>query len=309
MNRFGYCCINLTLQESEGITTNRTMRRKTFDLKGLDYVSQIIEQNTKDLIRLVEWNNHNDIKLFRLSSEMCPWASEYSWESLPGINTILDNLQKVGQIAKNCEQRLSFHPGPFNCLTSENESIVQNCLRDLKIHADLADMIGLPRNHNCKINIHLGGAYGDREKAAETWCKNYEKLPDNIKSRLTVENDDRPNLFSTKMLYELVHKRVGVPIVFDSHHFECGPQDSTYSEAIDMAVSTWPDGIRPACHHSNSRQTFEDKDSLYSAHSDYYYKPFDSCGHSVDVALECKAKELGLQDYLKKFISSPNSDN
>ena len=94
------------------------------------------------------------------------------------------------------------------------------------------DLMGQPRNHWSKINIHLGASYGDREGSIERWCRNFERLPDSVQSRLTLENDDRGNLYSTKMIYDGVYKRLGVPIVFDSHHFECGPQDSSYEEAI-----------------------------------------------------------------------------
>lgn len=301
MIQLGYCCINLTLQETLGIGTNRTMRKKTFQEKGLSHVSKLSLQNTEDLIKLIEWNNENGIKVFRMSSEMFPWASEYDWTHLPDFKVIQDNLQKAGTAAARGGQRLSFHPGPFNCLTSGNPNIVKNCVRDLQIHADIMDMMGQPRDHRAKINIHLGGSYGDRETAARIWCENYENLPESIKSRLTVENDDRQNLYSTKMLYDLVHHRVGVPIVFDTHHFECGPQDSTYEEAFEMACATWPTGIRPVFHHSNSKKEYEDPTALVNAHSDYYYKPFISLGRDVDVSLECKSKELGLFDYLKKF--------
>ena len=90
--------------------------------------------------------------------------------------------------------------------------------------------------------------------------------------------------------------------MFDSLHFSCGPQDSSYAEAIDMAVSTWPKHIRPMCHLSNSRKLYEDPTTnMVKAHSDYYYVPFDSKGHNVDVSLEAKAKDLALFDYLQKF--------
>lgn len=305
MVRYGYCCINVNLQKKEGITTNRSIKKKTFHAKGLDHVSRIFEDNTVALERIVEWNNRHEIKVFRVTSVLAPWASEYRWEQLPGINRIMDNLRRVGKVASEGGQRLSFHPGPFNCLASSNEKVVQNCVSDLRVHGDLMDMMGQPRDHNAKINIHLGGAYGDREKAAETWCRNYLLLPENIRSRLTVENDDRPNLFSAKSLYDLVFKRVGVPIVFDSHHHECGPKDASYSEAFEMARSTWPQGIRPMCHHSNSAKVYEGDKGPVTAHSKFYYKPFDSLGHDVDVALECKSKEIGLFDYLQKFEGKP----
>ena len=301
MNRFGYCCINLHLQKTEKVTTNRTMRKATFLKKGLDYASELTLSNVKGLRRLVTWNNENGIDVFRASSDMVPWASEYKWEQLPDIAEIKKILAETGKIAKDGGQRLSFHPGPFNCLTSKNPKAVKNAVTDLTIHGDLMDMLGQPRDHRAKINIHIGGAYGDRDAAIDRWVKNFELLPESVKSRLTVENDDRPNLYSVKMLYEGVYKRVGVPIVFDSLHYKCGPQDQTYKEAIDIAVSTWQKHIRPVCHHSNSRKLYEDDTKMYKAHSDYYYTPFDSCGHSVDVSLEAKAKEQALLDYRNKF--------
>ena len=116
--------------------------------------------------------------------------------------------------------RITSHPGPFNVLTSPREHVVQNCIKDLSIHGEVFDMMGLSRTPFNKINIHIGASYGDRETAINTWCKNFEGLSDAVKSRLTVENDDKENLYSTKMLYEWVHKRVGVPIVFDSHRHQ-----------------------------------------------------------------------------------------
>ncbi len=307
-NRFGYCCINQTLQKSEAVKTSRTMRRKTFDAKGLGYTSQLADNNTSDLLRILEWNAENGVQVFRVTSSMFPWASEYEWDELPDIDRIRKNLHAAGKFARETGQRLSFHPGPFNCLASPKENVVENCVKDLSIHGDQMDMMGMPMDHNAKINIHIGASYGDREKALDTWCKNFEKLPENVQKRLTVENDDRPNLYSTKMLYESVYRRLGVPIVFDSHHFACGPQDSTYKEAFMMALETWPDGIRPTCHHSNSRKKYEDPSCRSpAAHSDYYYEPFDSCGKSVDVALECKAKELALFDYLERFENHSHS--
>lgn len=303
-NRFGYCCINLTLQQSEGAYTNRTARKKSFEEKGMKFVSELALQNTRDLARILEWNAANNIKVFRMSSDMFPWASEYLWEDLPDLNQILDNLSRAGTIAKESGQRLGFHPGQFNCLCSPKENVVLNSIRDLQIHGDIMDMLGQPRDCSASINIHLGGAYNDHAASAERWCKNFERLPENVKSRLTIENDDKQNMFSTKMLYDFVYKKVGIPIVFDSHHFECGPQDTSYFEAFEIASSTWSDGVRQLCHHSNSRKIYEDPNCAACSHSDYYYKKFDSCGREVDIDLECKAKELGLIDYIQKFESS-----
>jgi UV DNA damage endonuclease len=221
-------------------------------------------------------------------------------EELPDFESIAQSLSKAGKLAREGGQRLSFHPGHFNILTSEKQGVVENSYKDLELHGRIFDLMEMPRNHWSKINIHIGASYGDRASAIDRWCRNFEGLTDAVKSRLTVENDDRPNLYSTRMLYEGIYKRVGVPIVFDSLHFECGPQDSTYQEAIDMAVSTWPQGVRPTCHHSNSRLRHEGEGTINS-HSDWYYLPFDPCGHQVDVMLESKMKERALFKYLADF--------
>ena len=301
--RLGYACINMSLAERkpEKVSCNRGMIKRTFLSKGIPYASELALKNSMDLIKIIAWNNEQGVKVFRMTSCLFPWMSEYELEDLPDYEGIKANLEYAGKIARENNQRLSFHPGPFNILSSPKEKVVQSSLLDLTRHGEIMDLLGMPRNHWAKINIHLGAAYGDREGSIDRWCRNFELLPESVKTRLTLENDDRGNLYSTKMLYDGVYKRLGIPIVFDSHHFECGPEDTSYEEAISMAVDSWPKGIIPVCHHSNSRKEYEDPKVAKSAHSDYYYKPFISCGYTVDVVLEAKKKERALFKYKKDF--------
>ena len=304
MNRFGYACINMYLRE-KGIFNSRTMRKKTFLEKGLPYASQLVLQNIKDLLPIYNWNYKNGVKVFRMSSEIAPWASEYELHDLPDYEEICHYLKLAGNYTKAIGQRVSFHPGQFNCLASEKDHVVDNCIKDLEIHGKLFDLMGLDQNHWSKINIHLGSTCGGNlNLAADNFNKNFMRLSDSVKSRLTVENDDKPAMFSTKFLYDNIYKVSGVPIVFDSHHFEVGPQDVDYTTSFEMAYDSWPQGIRPTCHHSNGKKVYEDS-SIRSkaAHSNYYYKPFNSCGKSVDVMLEAKAKEKALKKYLHDFDS------
>tara|TARA_R110001583_G_scaffold7985_8_gene38902 strand:+ start:903 stop:1823 length:921 start_codon:yes stop_codon:yes gene_type:complete len=303
--RLGYACINMTLQERKPnkVSCNRGMIKRTFAQKGLLYASELALKNTMDLIKIIAWNNEQGLEVFRMTSCMFPWMSEYELEELPDFEGIKANLEYAGKLARDAGQRLSFHPGHFNILTSPKERVVKNSIVDLKRHGQIMDLMGMARNHWSKINIHLGASYGDRPSAIDRWCKNFELLPESVTSRLTVENDDRGSLYSSKMLYDSVYKRLGVPIVFDSHHFSCGPEDSTYDEAIGMAVETWPRGITPQCHHSNSRKNYENSAVAKSAHSDWYYEPFKNCGHKVDIVLESKMKERALFKYKKDFLS------
>jgi len=299
MVRLGYACINMELQEKRGIQTSRGMIKRTFQQKGITYASQLALQNCKDLIEVVRWNNARGVKVFRVTSCLFPWASEYSIDDLPDIEEISRALATVGFVAAEGGQRLSLHPGPFNILASETERVVDSCITDLKIHQKIMELMKQPENRWAKINIHVGAAKGDRQKALDTWCRNFERLPEGVQKRLTVENDDKENLYSIKHLYDGVFKRTGVAIVADQHHHECGHQDLPWSEALPLAASTWGN-VRPTCHLSNSRQ-LEDPKEAKNAHSDWYYTPFIDCGLEVDVVLEAKMKERALFDYQKKW--------
>ena len=304
MTRFGYACLNMTLRE-KNIFTSRTMRKKTFLEKGLPYASKLILENVKDLVKILNWNSKNNIKVFRISSQLMPWASEYELEDLPDFEQISYFLKIAGAFATKKELRLSFHPGQFNCLASEKENVVLNCIKDLEIHGKIFDIMKMSRTHYNKINIHLGSTCnGNLEKAKDNFCRNFDKLSDSVKTRLTVENDDKPAMFSTKFLYENIFKEVNVPIVFDSHHFELGPQDSSYEDAFNMAYESWRN-IKPVCHHSNGKKEFEDINiRSKAAHSNFYYKPFNDLDKSVDVVLEAKFKEIALKKYLDDFVSN-----
>jgi UV DNA damage endonuclease len=297
----GYACINTTLQKQSKVMCNRGMIKRTWLAKGMPYASELALSNVRGLQDVVRWNNANDISVYRITSCLFPWMSEYDITQLPDYQAIVSSLAATGRIARQAGQRLSFHPGQFCVLASPNESTVVKSLRELDQTAQIMDLLGMPRSPAAKINIHVGGAYGERDNALARFCSNFERLTASAQSRLTVENDDKPNLYSTKMLYDGVHKHVGIPIVFDSHHFDIGPQDLDYHDSYYLARSTWPHGIKQQCHHSNSRRDYEDPTANKVAHSTWFYTPFESYGNATDVVLECKAKELAVLKYRDDF--------
>ena len=137
----GYACIN-TIMSENGIMTNRTMRKKTFQAKGLEYVSDLALLNVKDLKTIVEWNNKHDIKLFRLSSQIFPWQDEYEFSSLKDYDEICKLMLEIGAIATKAGQRLTMHPGPYNCLASPNPKVVEKTIRELDCHSEQMNMLG-----------------------------------------------------------------------------------------------------------------------------------------------------------------------
>ena len=201
----GYACINteLTAQKPK-VSTNRTMRRKTFDEKGLDYVSEIILANVTDLLTILKWNAKHDIHFFRLSSEIFPWASEYDLEDLKDFDAIEEALYEAGLFASEHDIRLTCHPGPFNKLCSPNEQVVLNTIKDLEVNGRMMDLLCQPRSPWAKINIHVGAAYNDKPTALATFCKNFHRLSDAVKTRLTVENDDK-SLYTQPKSFTMVY--------------------------------------------------------------------------------------------------------
>jgi UV DNA damage endonuclease len=122
-----------------------------------------------------------------MSSDLLPWASEYNVSDLPNYREIKNTLEQCGDYAHQHDMRITSHPGPFNVLTSPHPHVVDNCIVDLSIHGQVFDMMGLSRTPYNKINIHIGGAYGDKPSAMKRFCENFHRLPDSVKSRLTVE--------------------------------------------------------------------------------------------------------------------------
>ena len=291
----GYACINMELSaQKPKVSTNRTMRKKTFQEKGLDYTSELILQNVTDLLTILKWNAANDIHFFRLSSEIFPWASEYKLEDLKDFDAIEEALYEAGLYAEEHDIRLTCHPGPFNKLCSPNEQVVLNTIRDLEINGRMMDLLCQPRSPWAKINIHVGAAYNDKPTALATFCKNFHRLSDAVKTRLTVENDDKESLYSTKELYDGIFKQIGIPIVHDYHHHHLCTGGLSQQDAVELALKTWGDVV-PVVHYSQSRAVEHDDPKIRpQAHSDSYWTPIDTYGHRMDIMLECKHKEIGL---------------
>ena len=299
---YGYACINMQLSnpqdygghKNDRITTNRSMIKRTFQERGIEYASSLSLLNVLDLQKILEWNVEHGIKFFRLSSNVFPWASEYQLCDMPDYEAIWDACESAGNYVKKHGIRITSHPGPFNKLASPKERVFENTKRDLEIHGELFDMLGLPRDHYAKINIHVGAAYGNKPVALDTFVRNFERLPESVTSRLTVENDDRQSLYSTKELFDGLFRRTSIPIVFDFHHHGFCTGGITEKQALELAISTWGD-IKPVVHYSESRaEEKKDPKIRAHAHSDYVNGPVDDYGYDLDVMIEAKAKELAL---------------
>ena len=304
MCNIGYCCINISINEGkkkkDQITVNRGMTKKTFETKGLGYVSELAIQNINDLEKIIQWNFKNNIFVYRMSSDMFPCIGFYKLEDLPNFKLISNKLKSIGDYSKSKKIRLSFHPTHFCIPASENPIVVKNAIDELNKHAQIMDIMELDQSHYYPINIHINTTKPTRELAATRFCEQFQNLSESCKKRLVVENDDGTNQYSTKMLYDMVYKKIGVPITHDFHHHNYGPQDITQEEALRLSCSTWGN-IRPMTHMSSSKR-IEDSKGLITAHADYIYEKIETFGLDFDTELECKKKDIALLKYRSQFL-------
>ena len=295
----GYACINMTM--GKGVTTNRTMVKKTFNQKGLDYVSELALLNAKDIIKILEWNREHKINFFRLSSALIPWGDNIDITQLKDYKEIKSELKKAGDYAKLHNIRITSHPGPFNVLVSPNESVVLKTIADLELHGKVFDMMGLELSPYNKINIHCNGVYGDKKSAMDRFIKNFQRLSKSVQKRLTIENDDKASMYSVKDLM-YIHNALKIPIVFDYHHHQFCTGDLSEEAALKLAATTWPKGITPVVHYSESKALHENNPKEKpQAHSLYIKSLPNTYELDVDIMVEAKAKELAILPFIKLY--------
>jgi len=294
-HRVGYCCINLTLGKQD-VTTGRTLRQASFrqDTK-LERTSSLTLRNAQDLVKILKWNVQNDVRVFRIGSNIFPWFEEYHETDLPDYPHILLALREAGEIIMTSGMRVSFHPDHFVKLASSKSEVVSRSIKNLHHHNLLFTMMGIPVSHYYPLNIHVGMNYS--QDIVEKFCTQFENLNQETQQRLVVENDDKANSFSVKQLYRDIYSRIKTPITFDYFHHEFHPDGLSSNEAAALAASTW-DTI-PLFHYSESKNLNESVNGNPRAHSDYAFLKIDDFGLNIDVDLETKAKELAYFKYLE----------
>jgi len=279
-----------------GVMTNRDAIQRTFKTKGLPHISKLALANVLDLETIVKWNEENGFKFYRVSSGLFPWMTEYSFDDLPDWPEISEVLRRIGSYVTEVGQRLEFHPSHFTILASPNPSTVERSIRDLEQHSRIFDEMGLAPSHwNC-LNIHVGGAYGDKLAATQRWCENFSRLSENCRKRVVVENDDKANMYSVQDLYHMVYEKVGVPITFDIFHHTFCTGGLSATKAAQLAASTWKDAPL-VIHWSSSMKMYENADAKSVAHADYIYDEFQDWETGGWFMCESKAKELSVLEY------------
>ncbi len=234
MIRFGLCCIFKDQPIKFSTTTARFLL--TMDRNGqLEKLSELCLNNARSLLKAFEFCKANDIGCFRIVSQILPLKTHpqiaYDFDDLPDGKEIVDTFKTCGQFLQKNGLRASMHPDQFVVLNSPNPDVVSSSIAEIEYQAVIAELTGAD-----VINIHGGGAYGDKKSAMKRFAENFDKLSTRAKSRLTVENDDK--VYSPADLLPLC-KKLNIPLVYDVHHHRCLKDNLSEEQATKKALATW----------------------------------------------------------------------
>ena len=234
--RIGYSCKTLAVPGT-------AFRSCTLKYANEDNIGRLTSLNLAALDKTIEYNQANGIKLFRICSDLVPFGShpvnKLNWREI-----YKDKFLSVGGKIIKYGMRVSVHPGQYTVLNSLNEDVVERAVSDLIYHADILDSLGMNESH--KIILHIGGLYGDKKNSINRFIRNFSRLPDNIKRRLVIENDDKFYDIS-----DLIGIYVtGSPVVMDIlHHRMLKPDNRDIGYWLNLAFDTWKD--TPKIHYSD----------------------------------------------------------
>jgi len=302
--QLGLCCMNTTLKKLKpSVYASRRIIVRIVDERGIEELKLRITKNLEDMLKMMDWNEENGIKVFRMSSEMFlhktnPKVVEYDYDFA------VDLLKQIGAKSKKYSQRLTFHPGQYNVLSSLTKRAYEQTIKDLTYHAEVLDLMDL--GVDSVMVIHGGGVYKDKAGTKARWCDNYKKLEDKVRSRIVLENCEKS--YSIKDCLEM-SDITGVPIVFDTHHFECYKilhPDEHFEDAsyyIEDILKTWDKKkIKPKFHVSEQGIGRVGKHSDYiEIIPEYLLEIPELYGYEIDIMIEAKMKELSIQKLYEKY--------
>jgi len=279
--RVGYPCTNRTL----GCRGSRTLRLASFSLERLD---EIVSSNLRCLETMLHFNAEHGIRFFRISSDLIPFASHPEIEP-PWRHLYARALADAGALIEHEGIRIDMHPGQYTVLNSPDEKVVKNAVRDLVYHVGVLDEMGL--DQTAKVQIHLGGVYGDRDASVARFIARARLLPETIRRRLVIENDER-----SFGLADCLRAADGarLPVLLDVYHHRLKNDGESLADALAAAAETWStaDGIAivdyssplPGGRFGQHAETLDDE------HFRLFHEA--TSGADVDVMLEIKDKEL-----------------
>jgi UV DNA damage endonuclease len=294
--RLGYVAMTLGLENCSpsGTVTYATYKKLKDENSRRTRLLRVSRCNLKNTLRILKYNYAMNISVYRLTSKLIPLSTHSELEKWDYSEEFRDELIELGNYIKSKNFRISAHPDHFTILNSNRPEVIEASINDLDYHVNLYEAMGL-YDYKYKLVLHVGGAYNDKEKAAERFMQNFSKLPDRIRKRIILENDDK--IFTAAEVL-CICKELRIPMVLDVHHHNCANNGEEISELLPGIFNTWSDEPdSPKIHFSSPKN---EKD--FRSHSDYInYSDFiefiniaKAYNRNIDIMLEVKMKDKAL---------------
>jgi UV DNA damage endonuclease len=295
--RIGYACITLLRPELKASHT--TVLR----LATPERLREITGRNLQSLAEILRGNVREEFGLFRISSELIPFASHpvhaFDWRA-----ELAEPLGAIGAFAREHDLRLSFHPGPYTVLNSLTATVVENALKDLEYQAGVLAAMGLDASH--KVVMHGGVTQPARSEAQARLRESLDRLSADARSRIVIENDER--VWAADEICAFC-REAGVPMVFDIlHHRVKGGAWAVrpLADLLAEVFSTWgPADGPPKIHYSTQDPEKKLGAHAYGVDADEFARFLDEAlpvGRDFDIMFECKGKDAAvapIRDLLK----------
>jgi UV DNA damage endonuclease len=224
--KIGYPCINLSLT----CRSSRTFRLASY---SEDRIRATVKNNLDCLMDILKFNVEKDLLFFRITSDLIPFASHQICE-FPWKKEFKKEFQRIGNYIKKNRIRVAMHPGQYTLINSPDRGVFERSVSELVYHAEVLDLLGT--DPSAKIQIHVGGVYGNKEESMNRFVIRYKKLPLKIRKRLVIENDDR--MYSAKDCIA-IHQETGIPVLFDLLHHICNSGGEKIIDAFISSHATW----------------------------------------------------------------------
>ncbi len=278
--RIGYACLN----RSVGCTANRTFRLAGYSDERL---VETVGANLACLEKILGFNREHGLGYFRITSDLVPFAS-HPVCTIDWAARFRKEFAALGRFIRREGFRITMHPDQFTLINSPDRDIFRRSAAELDYHARVLDAMGL--DLTARIQIHVGGVYGDRAAALDRFAGRLAELAPAVRRRLTVENDDgRFSLADCLCL----HERTGLPVLFDVFHHEVLPSVGPTAAALRLAAATWAPEQGPLLVDYSSQEPGKRRGTHAATLDPRHFRAFLEAARGVDCdcMLEIKDKE------------------
>jgi UV DNA damage endonuclease len=301
--RLGYVAMTLNLVDCSpsGTVTVTAFNKLPDDEARMYRLRKLSRKNLGNTLRILRYNQAYNIKVYRFTSKLIPLATHPMMRGWDYTGDFRDEFRQIGDFVKENGFRVSAHPDHYTLINSPSRKVLEEAVNDLDYHVKIYEAMGL-EDYKYKLVMHVGGLYKDKERSIERFKENFIMLPDRIRNRIILENDDKS--YSAADVLGIC-RDLHIPMVIDVHHHNCVNSGESLEELLPGVFDTWKgEYSKPKIHYSSPKSEKE-----FRSHADYIdfngFKAFLAtaikAGRDFDIMLEAKSKDSALLELSKQI--------